>query len=63
MLSYHNIGVVSEQASTVDVPYGKKDMCDTDAQQPAGLHGWFNPPSVHTAILSGLEPETQYFYR
>ena len=41
-------------------PYTKDDMCDSDVQ-PAGLHGFFPPPSNHTAVMYKLEPETRYY--
>ena len=43
------------------VPYTQADMCDTDVQ-PAGLHGFFPPPSNHTVVMYKLEPETRYYY-
>jgi len=43
------------------VPYTIEDMCDRDVQ-PAGLHGWFPPPSNYTALFEGLTPNTEYYY-
>ncbi len=37
--------------------YTAKDMCGA----PATAEGWHAPLDLHTALISGLEPNTQYF--
>lgn len=51
----------SNPANVSIVPYTEDDMCDTEVQ-PAGLHGFFPPPSNHTAVMYKLEPGTRYYY-
>jgi hypothetical protein len=51
----------SNPANVSTVPYTKDDMCDTEVQ-PAGLHGFFPPPSNHTAVMYKLKPDTRYYY-
>lgn len=35
-----------------------QDMCGG----PAAGEGWLDPGSLHRAVLSGLQPDTEYFY-
>ena len=52
---------IAKTTGAAQVPYTKSDMCDTDVQ-PAGLHGWYPPPSNHTAIFDTLIPKQTYYY-
>jgi hypothetical protein len=36
----------------------QQDMCGG----PAAGEGWLDPGSLHSATLSGLKPDTEYFY-
>ena len=56
-----NVTTSSTSPVSSDVPYTIEDMCDRDVQ-PAGLHGWYPPPSNFTAIFDNLKPSQQYFY-
>lgn len=38
--------------------YGRGDMCGP----PASTDGWLDPGLLHRAVLSGLAPDTEYFY-
>ncbi len=35
-----------------------QDMCGG----PAAGEGWLDPGSLHRATLTGLQPDTEYFY-
>ncbi len=35
-----------------------QDMCGG----PAAGEGWLDPGSLHRAVLTGLAPDTEYFY-
>jgi acid phosphatase type 7 len=50
-----------DKTTISDIPYTVDDMCDRDVQ-PAGLHGWFPPPSNYTALFENLIPNTKYYY-
>ncbi len=39
--------------------YGLDDMCGP----PATTAGWLEPGLLHRALLTGLEPDTEYFYK
>ena len=41
--------------------YSEDDMCDRSVQ-PAGRQGWFDPPNLLEAELSGLKPGQMYWY-
>ena len=39
--------------------YGQDDLCGP----PATTAGWLEPGLLHRALLTGLEPDTEYFYK
>jgi acid phosphatase type 7 len=51
-------GEYDYQVPGVTDTYSKEDMCG----EPASSSGWIDPGLLHTAAMSGLEPDTQYFY-
>ena len=56
-----HVAVAPPSSKFAAVPYQQNDMCDRDVQ-PAGLHGWFPPPSNYTALFDELKEGATYYY-
>ena len=52
-------GTYTNAALSQPRTYAASDMCG----EPASTHGWFNPFIWNTALMTGLEPGTIYYYR
>eukprot|EP01111_Echinosteliopsis_oligospora_P008248 TRINITY_DN2377_c0_g1_i1.p1 TRINITY_DN2377_c0_g1~~TRINITY_DN2377_c0_g1_i1.p1 ORF type:complete len:580 (-),score=162.90 TRINITY_DN2377_c0_g1_i1:5-1744(-) len=51
-------GQYTEQAQATTNTYTQEDMCGS----PASDIGWYNPGLIHSAYLSNLVPNQEYFY-
>ena len=52
-------GAYTSTSSATTLSYARTDMCGG----PVNGTGWFPSGSLHTAVMSGLQPATKYFYR
>jgi len=52
-------GMYTRQVQATSYGYTQDEMCGP----PAGSVGWRNPGTLHTAVLTELELDTNYFYK
>ncbi|KAJ4979818.1 hypothetical protein NE237_010598 [Protea cynaroides] len=43
--------------------FTQKDMCSSVIASPAKDFGWHDPGYIHTAVMTGLQPSTSYYYK
>ncbi|KAI3979360.1 hypothetical protein MKX01_014376 [Papaver californicum] len=43
--------------------FTQKEMCNSPIKSPAIDFGWHDPGYIHSAVMTGLQPSTTYFYR
>ena len=54
-----NAKALARKAMGTSKTYGIKDLCGV----PATTDGWVDPGHLHEALMTGLKPNTRYYYK